>query len=113
MISWVRLPDRNALSCVTIPSRLSRDRGRAGAIAGYLCEHFGAGYAPKGIRRAKETGSTKRAWLVALMARRSTKVAAISLANIRATVDGSVTPYPKLSLRRGIGLTGLNSQPLR
>ncbi len=33
------------------------------------------------IRRAKETGSTKRAWLVALMARRSTKVAAIALAN--------------------------------
>ncbi len=55
----------------------------------------------------------KRAWLVALMARRSTKVAAIALANTRATVDGSVTPYPKLSLRRGIGLTGLNSQPLR
>ncbi len=33
------------------------------------------------IRRAKETGSTKRAWLVALMARRSTKIAAIALAN--------------------------------
>ena len=33
------------------------------------------------IRRAKETGSTRRAWLVALMARRSTKVAAIALAN--------------------------------
>jgi transposase len=33
------------------------------------------------IQRAKETGSTKRAWLVALMARRSTKVAAIALAN--------------------------------
>jgi transposase len=33
------------------------------------------------IRRAKETGSTKRAWLVALMGRRSTKVAAIALAN--------------------------------
>jgi len=33
------------------------------------------------IRRAKQTGCTKRAWLVALMARRSTKVAAIALAN--------------------------------
>ena len=33
------------------------------------------------IRRAKQTGSTKRAWLIALMARRSTKVAAIALAN--------------------------------
>jgi transposase len=33
------------------------------------------------IRRAKESGSTKRAWLVALMARRSTKVAAVALAN--------------------------------
>ncbi len=33
------------------------------------------------IRRAKQTGSTKRAWLVALMARRSTKIAAIALAN--------------------------------
>jgi transposase len=33
------------------------------------------------IRRAKQTGSTRRAWLVALMARRSTKVAAIALAN--------------------------------
>ncbi len=33
------------------------------------------------IRRAKETGTTRRAWLLALMARRSTKVAAIALAN--------------------------------
>ncbi len=33
------------------------------------------------IRRAKQTGSTKRTWLVALMARRSTKIAAIALAN--------------------------------
>ncbi len=33
------------------------------------------------IRRAKQTGSTPRGWLVALMARRSTKVAAIALAN--------------------------------
>jgi len=33
------------------------------------------------IRRAKETGSTRRAWLVALMERRSAKVAAIALAN--------------------------------
>jgi len=33
------------------------------------------------IRRAKQTGSTRRGWLVALMARRSTKVAAIALAN--------------------------------
>ena len=33
------------------------------------------------IRRAKQTGSTKRAWLVALVASRSTKVAAIALAN--------------------------------
>ena len=36
---------------------------------------------PCAIRRAKQTGSTKRAWLVALMARRSTKIAAIALAN--------------------------------
>ena len=33
------------------------------------------------IRRAKETGSTRRAWLLALMERRSAKVAAIALAN--------------------------------
>jgi transposase len=33
------------------------------------------------IRRAKETGNTRRAWLVTLMARRSTKIAAIALAN--------------------------------
>jgi transposase len=33
------------------------------------------------IRRAKQTGSTRHAWLVALMARRSTKLAAIALAN--------------------------------
>ncbi len=33
------------------------------------------------IRRAKQTGSTRRGWLVALMARRTTKVAAIALAN--------------------------------
>ena len=33
------------------------------------------------IRRAKQTGSTRRAWLVALMERRPTKVAAIALAN--------------------------------
>jgi transposase len=33
------------------------------------------------IRRAKETGGTRRAWLLALMARRSAKVAAIALAN--------------------------------
>jgi transposase len=33
------------------------------------------------IRRAKETDSSRRAWLVALMERRSTKVAAIALAN--------------------------------
>jgi transposase len=33
------------------------------------------------IRRAKQTGSTRRPWLAALMARRSTKVAAIALAN--------------------------------
>jgi len=33
------------------------------------------------IRRAKQAGSTRRGWLVALMARRSTKVAAIALAN--------------------------------
>ena len=33
------------------------------------------------IRRAKQSGSSRRAWLVALMARRSTKVAAIALAN--------------------------------
>ncbi len=33
------------------------------------------------IRRAKQTGTTRRPWLVALMARRSTKVAAIALAN--------------------------------
>jgi transposase len=33
------------------------------------------------IRRAKQTGSTRRGWLVALTARRSTKLAAIALAN--------------------------------
>jgi transposase len=33
------------------------------------------------IRRAKETGSTRRAWLLALMERRSAKVVAIALAN--------------------------------
>ena len=33
------------------------------------------------IRRAKETGGTRRAWLLALMERRSAKVAAIALAN--------------------------------
>ncbi len=33
------------------------------------------------IRRAKENGTTRRAWLLALMERRSTKVAAIALAN--------------------------------
>ena len=33
------------------------------------------------IRRAKQNGSTRRSWLAALMARRSTKVAAIALAN--------------------------------
>jgi transposase len=33
------------------------------------------------IRRAKQTGTTRHPWLVALMARRSTKVAAIALAN--------------------------------
>ncbi len=33
------------------------------------------------IRRAKQTGSTRHPWLTALMARRSTKVAAIALAN--------------------------------
>jgi transposase len=33
------------------------------------------------IRQAKQTGSTRRGWLVALMARRTTKVAAIALAN--------------------------------
>jgi transposase len=33
------------------------------------------------IKRAKQTGSSRRAWLLALMARRSTKVAAIALAN--------------------------------
>ena len=33
------------------------------------------------IKRAKQTGSSRRPWLVALMARRSTKVAAIALAN--------------------------------
>lgn len=33
------------------------------------------------IRRAKQVGTTRRAWLAALMARRSTKVAAIALAN--------------------------------
>ena len=33
------------------------------------------------IRRAKETGSTRGAWLLALMERRSAKVAAIALAN--------------------------------
>jgi transposase len=38
------------------------------------------------IRRAKETGSTRRPWLVALMARRSTKVAAIALANKNARI---------------------------
>ena len=33
------------------------------------------------IKRAKQTSSTRRAWLVALMGRRPTKVAAIALAN--------------------------------
>jgi transposase len=33
------------------------------------------------IRRAKQTGASRHPWLVALMARRSTKVAAIALAN--------------------------------
>ena len=33
------------------------------------------------IRRAKQTGSSRRPWLIALMARRSTKVAAVALAN--------------------------------
>jgi transposase len=33
------------------------------------------------IRRAKQTGTSRHPWLVALMARRSTKVAAIALAN--------------------------------
>ena len=33
------------------------------------------------IKQAKQTGSSRRPWLVALMARRSTKVAAIALAN--------------------------------
>ncbi len=33
------------------------------------------------IKRAKQTGSTRRAWLVALMGRRPTKIAAIALAN--------------------------------
>jgi transposase len=33
------------------------------------------------IRRAKQTGSPRRAWLIALMERRSTKLAAIALAN--------------------------------
>ena len=33
------------------------------------------------IKQAKRTGSTRRPWLIALMARRSTKVAAIALAN--------------------------------
>jgi transposase len=33
------------------------------------------------IRRAKQVGYTRRAWLAELMARRATKVAAIALAN--------------------------------
>ena len=33
------------------------------------------------IKQAKQTGSSRRPWLIALMARRSTKVAAIALAN--------------------------------
>ena len=33
------------------------------------------------IRRAKQTGCTRRTWLIALMERRSTKLAAIALAN--------------------------------
>ena len=33
------------------------------------------------IQRAKQAGSSRHPWLVALMARRSTKVAAIALAN--------------------------------
>jgi transposase len=33
------------------------------------------------IRRAKQAGSTRRAWLLALMGRRATKIAAIALAN--------------------------------
>ena len=33
------------------------------------------------IKRAKQTGSSRRPWLVALMARRSAKVAAIALTN--------------------------------
>ena len=38
------------------------------------------------IRRANETGATRRPWLVALMARRSTKVEAIALANKNARI---------------------------
>ena len=33
------------------------------------------------IRRAKQAGTSRRAWLVELMARRPTKVAGIALAN--------------------------------
>jgi transposase len=33
------------------------------------------------IKQAKQTGSSRHPWLIALMARRSTKVAAIALAN--------------------------------
>ena len=34
-----------------------------------------------GIRRAKQTGYTRRPWLTELLQRRSTKIAAIALAN--------------------------------
>ena len=38
------------------------------------------------IRRAKQAGTTRRPWLGELMARRSTKVAAIALANKNARI---------------------------
>ncbi|MFB3139404.1 MAG: IS110 family transposase [Phycisphaerales bacterium] len=42
------------------------------------------------IRRAKQTGSTRRGWLVALMERRSTKLAAIALANKNARIAWAI-----------------------
>jgi len=42
------------------------------------------------IRRAKQTGSTRRGWLVALLERRSTKLAAIALANKNARVAWAI-----------------------
>ncbi len=45
------------------------------------------------IKQAKRTGSSRHPWLVALMARRSTKVAAIALANKIARIAWAMMPH--------------------